>query len=240
MHRTQGVPLQETPQDFASRVGLRFNNLLLLERALTHSSYLNEHPEAIEDNERLEFLGDAVLDFLVGAWLYHHFPELREGDLTRLRAALVKTEQLAEFAQEIKLGQALQLGKGERSTGGRNRQALLCGAFEALIGALYLDGGLGVVEQFIEPFIQPTVEKILASRGDKDPKSELQEFVQSRGFPPPYYRTISTTGPEHEKTFEVEVLLGDISLSHGVGKNKHLAEKDAAQQALELIKKLGL
>ncbi len=238
MQKDQGAHAQETPDAFALRVGLHFDNLSVLERALTHSSYLNEHPEAIEDNERLEFLGDAVLDFLVGAWLYHHFPELREGDLTRLRAALVKTEQLAEFAKKIKLGQALRLGKGEWKTGGRYRQALLCGAFEALVGALYLDGGLDVVDQFLEPFLEPAVEKILATREDRDPKSELQEIIQSRGFPPPYYRIVSSSGPEHEKTFVVEVLMGDISLSQGVGKNKHAAEKAAAQQALQLIKRM--
>ncbi len=126
-----GVIETEPPADFARRLGLKFKNGLLLSRALTHRSYLNEHPEALEDNERLEFLGDAVLDFLVGAWLYNRFPEMREGELTRLRSALVRTEQLAEFAGQHGFGAAMRLGRGESQAGGRARQALLCATFEA-------------------------------------------------------------------------------------------------------------
>ncbi len=131
----------ESAQDFARRLNLNFQNLMLLQRALTHRSYLNEHPEAIEDNERLEFLGDAVLDFLVGAWLYNRFPEMKEGDLTRLRSALVRTEQLADFAASFGFGSSLRLGRGESLAGGRGRKAMLCAAFEAVVGALYLDSG---------------------------------------------------------------------------------------------------
>ncbi|MFN2197090.1 MAG: ribonuclease III, partial [Anaerolineales bacterium] len=140
----------ESPVDFNRRVGLSFNNLRLLTRALTHRSYLNEHPEAIEDNERLEFLGDAILDFLVGSWLYHHMPEMAEGRLTSLRAALVRNDRLAVFADEIDLGDALRLGKGEAESGGRHRASVLGSAFEALIGALYIDGGLDKVQTFVE------------------------------------------------------------------------------------------
>ena len=124
MEQDQGSLGAETPQEFAQRLGLSFNDPLLLTRALTHRSYLNEHPEAVEDNERLEFLGDAVLDFLVGAWLYNRFPEMSEGNLTRLRSALVRTENLAEFAEEINMGNALLLGRGEDEAGGRARPAL--------------------------------------------------------------------------------------------------------------------
>ncbi|NTW44050.1 MAG: ribonuclease III, partial [Anaerolineaceae bacterium] len=130
----------ESPQELAERLSLQIGDWLLLSRALTHRSYLNEHPEALEDNERLEFLGDAVLDFVVGAWLYHRYPEMPEGDLTRMRSALVHTEQLAEFAVKIDLGRSMRLGRGEAQAGGRTRPALLCDTFEALIGALYLDG----------------------------------------------------------------------------------------------------
>ena len=131
--------LIETPQEFARRLGLHFKDVMLLSRALTHRSYLNEHSEALEDNERLEFLGDAVLDFVVGAWLYNRYPEMPEGDLTRMRSALVYTEQLANFGRIIGLGVAMRLGKGESQAGGRERSALLCDTFEALIGAIYLD-----------------------------------------------------------------------------------------------------
>jgi ribonuclease-3 len=125
---------QETPQDFARRLSLPFLDMLLLSRALTHRSYLNEHSDALEDNERLEFLGDAVLDFVVGAWLYNRYPEMPEGDLTRMRSALVYTESLAEFGRQVNLGHAMRLGRGEAQAGGRDRSALLCDTFEAVIG----------------------------------------------------------------------------------------------------------
>jgi ribonuclease-3 len=214
---------------------LPFKRYSLLRRALTHRSYLNEHPEALEDNERLEFLGDAVLDFMVGAWLYNHFPEMREGQLTQLRSALVRTEQLAEFALQIGLGAALRLGRGEGIGGGRRRQALLCGAFEALIGALYLDAGLDGVRDFIQPILGPAADMILAQRKDRDPKSLLQEIVQSLGYGPPGYRTVSAYGPEHEKTFEVEVLVGDKVYGRGSGHSKRSAAKAAARVALQKL-----
>src|SRR5512143_1383664 len=152
-HINQRVTGGESPREFSQRLKLPFSDYLLLSRALTHRSYLNEHPEALEDNERLEFLGDAVLDFLVGAWLYNHFPEMAEGELTRLRSALVRTEQLAEFAQQIALGSAMRLGRGEAEGGGRERLALLCATFESLIGALFLDGGIEAVSKFVEPML---------------------------------------------------------------------------------------
>ena len=139
MSDSQGIPQIDPTTEVAGRLGVQFNDLRLLTRALTHRSYLNEHPEAIEDNERLEFLGDAVLDFLVASWLYHRFPEMSEGDLTRLRSALVRTEQLAEFAEDFDLAPLMRLGRGEAEGGGRMRPALLCATFEAFVGALYLD-----------------------------------------------------------------------------------------------------
>src|SRR5512133_2590958 len=153
--------VEESPQELAQRLGLPFGDWLLLSRALTHRSYLNEHPEAIEDNERLEFLGDAVLDFVVGAWLYNRYPEMPEGDLTRMRSALVHTEQLAEFAKEIELGRAMRLGKGEMAANGRERPALLCDCFEAVVGALYLDSGISAVLDFISPLLEEASEEIL-------------------------------------------------------------------------------
>jgi ribonuclease-3 len=231
----QGDLLRESLQDFALQFNLPFSNFLLLSRALTHRSYLNEHAEALEDNERLEFLGDAVLDFLVGAWLYNHFPEMAEGELTRLRSALVRTEQLAAFAEEIDLGSVMRLGRGEDEGGGRKRPALLCGTFEALVGALFLDAGMGAVQVFIEPFLQVGVVEILAERKDRDPKSLLQEWVQSQGFGPPVYDTVASSGPEHNKTFEVEVYVSGKVYGHGHGHSKQAAAKAAARQALHSI-----
>lgn len=233
---SQGDEASETPQDFARRLGLPFKRYSLLARALTHRSYLNEHPdEVLEDNERLEFLGDAVLDFLVGSWLYNRFPEMREGDLTRLRSALVRTEQLAEFAHQMNFGSAMRLGRGEGQGGGRQRLALLCATFEAVVGALYIDSGLEAVSNFIDPLLEPAAEKILSNNQDRDPKSMLQERIQARGFGPPIYRTVATHGPEHLKTFDVEVLVNGEVYGFGSGPSKQAAAKEAARAALERL-----
>jgi len=236
-YKDQGAPGLEAPQSFSKRLDLPFTDYRLLNRALTHRSYLNEHSDALEDNERLEFLGDAVLDFLVGAWLYNHFPEMAEGELTRLRSALVRTDQLAEFARAIDLGGAMRLGKGEQDNGGRERPALLCATFEAMIGALYLSAGMEAVQNFIEPFLRDAADQIVSTRRDRDPKSLFQEWVQAQGYGPPYYRTVSTSGPEHEKVFEVEVVVNGEPLGFGTGFSKQSAAKVAARDALS---KLGL
>lgn len=207
----------------------------LLQRALTHRSYLNEHSEVIEDNERLEFLGDAVLDFLVADWVYHHFPEMAEGELTKLRSALVKTEQLAEFARQLGLGEMMLLGKGEAESGGRNRANLLCATFEAVIGAIYLDGGIEEVQKFLKPIVEKTAEEIVAQNKEREPKSFLQEWAQSNGYGPPVYRTISVSGPEHAKFFEVEVYIGNRCYGKGEGPNKRAASKNAAKMALKYL-----
>ena len=233
MEQDQGNLSAETPQEFAKRLGLNFSDPLLLTRALTHRSYLNEHPEAVEDNERLEFLGDAILDFLVGAWLYNRFPEMSEGNLTRLRSALVRTENLAEFANDVNLGNAMLLGRGEDEAGGRERLALLCASFEALIGALYLDGGIPSVQAFVAPMLEPAARQILSGHKDKDPKSLLQEWAQSEGYGTPHYRTVSSFGPDHAKIFEVEVQINGTIYGRGVGQSKQAAAKAAAAAGLE-------
>lgn len=222
----------ESPQQLARRLHLPITNFLLLSRALTHRSYVNEHPEALEDNERLEFLGDAVLDFLVGDWLYNHFPEMAEGQLTRLRSALVRTEQLAEFAMQIDLGEAIHLGRGEHESGGRQRTALLCGTFEALVGALYLNSGMTAVREFMEPTLESAVAQILSERRELDPKSLLQEWVQAQGYPSPVYQIVATRGPEHEKSFEMEVIINGQVHGRGSGQSKQTAAKAAAKNAL--------
>lgn len=230
----------EPYQVFAKRIGIDFNDWLLLNRALTHRSYLNEHPEALEDNERLEFLGDAVLDFVVGSWLYNRFPEMAEGDLTRMRSALVYTDQLANFARKIELGKAMKLGRGEVNAGGSARSPLLCDTFEALIGAIYLDRGISVVLNFISSFLDEAVDDILLNHKIEDPKSQLQEWVQSQGYPPPSYVVRNTSGPDHGKLFEVDVLVRDRVLGTGIGTSKQLATKVAARNALEQLDLIDL
>jgi ribonuclease-3 len=216
--------------------GIRFDDLSLLQRALTHRSYLNEHPEhSLEDNERLEFLGDAVLDFIAGAWLYDRYPEMDEGRLTRLRAGLVRTETLARFAQQFGLGEALLLGRGEDESGGRRRPKNLCGAFEALSGALYLDQGMDAVRRLVEPLFGPAVSSILEHSTDKDAKSLLQEWSQATLGETPVYRTIGSRGPDHAKEFTVVVLIGSVECGQGVGHSKQLAAQAAAQNALDAI-----
>lgn len=228
-------PAMESPEEFAGRLGLLFSNPLLLSRALTHSSYLNEHPESLEDNERLEFLGDAVIDFVVGAWLYHRYPEMNEGSLTRMRAALVKTEQLARFGHEINIGRAVNLGRGEEDSGGRTREAMLCAVFEALVGALYLDADVASVEDFISPFLQNAADNIILSRKDRDSKSLLQEWAQAQGHDAPRYLVVDESGPDHDKSFTVSVLIAEETFGSGTGRSKQSASKVAAQAALDKL-----
>jgi ribonuclease-3 len=235
MDLSQGERGEIMPLDVPQRLGLQFNNPWLLQRALTHRSYVNEHPEIYEDNERLEFLGDAVLDFLVGAWLYNHFPEMSEGQLTRLRASLVGNEQLAVFAQQINLGDCMLLGKGEEDGGGRQRPALLGCTFEALVGALFLDQGVQAVQDFIEPILERESQNIINGNAELDVKSLLQEWSQSQGLGAPTYRTIASHGPDHDKIFEVEVVIGGEVAGRGEGHNKQAATKNAARAALDSI-----
>ena len=222
----------ESPEHFTKRLDLPFTNHFLLFRALTHRSYLNENKDAIEDNERLEFLGDAVLDFVVADWLYNHYPEKPEGDLTRLRAALVHTDQLANFARQIDLGRALRLGRGEIQAGGRERSTLLCDAFEALIGALYLYGGITAVNNFLVPLLENVVDEILQNHLDEDTKSRLQEWAQGHGYESPKYLLVSEKGPDHSKTFEMKVKIGKKTFGRGIGTSKQSAEKAAAKEAM--------
>jgi len=219
------------------KLGIHFQDQSLLLRALTHRSFLNENPEiALEDNQRLEFLGDAVLDFTTAAWLYHHFPEFQEGRMTSLRAALVRTPTLAKFARQINLGQYLHLGKGETESGGRERDANLCDAFEALVGALYLDGGLKAVEKMVYPFLNQETERVLAAELDRDPKSCFQEWSQGELGITPRYRTLKATGPDHARTFTVAVYLGEEIYGKGRGSSKQAAAQAAAANALERAK----
>ncbi len=222
-----------TRQRFQDYNQLAFNDERLLQQALTHRSYVNEHddPEAV-DNERLEFLGDAVVDFIAGEMLYHRFPDVDEGDLTRLRSALVRTESLARLAEDCRVGEALRMGKGEEQGGGRTRVNNLCGAFEALIGALYLDQGIERVREFLMPRLEERLEQVIQEQLDKDARSLLQEYSQAEYNLTPQYRTVSMTGPDHEREFTVEVLIGERVVGSGTGRSKQAASQSAAHDAL--------
>jgi ribonuclease-3 len=234
------LPLEvESPQELRDRLNLPVRDMLLLSRALTHRSFVNEHPEAIEDNERLEFLGDAVLDFVVGAWLYQHFPEMAEGDLTRMRSSLVHTERLADFARQIDLGRAIHLGRGEIQAGGQDKDALLCDTFEAVVGALYLSAGIEVTQQFMAPFCRQAADITLAGNSLDDPKSLFQQWAQARGLATPQYVTRNISGPDHARTFEVDVLVEGQVYGSGIGRSKQIATKLAAQDALDHLDKIN-
>ncbi len=230
------LPRSPRLSEFEAATGLFFHDKSLLERALTHRSYLNERPEFPQfDNERLEFLGDAILDFLVGEYVYHRLPEVREGDLTSMRAALVRTETLAQFARRLQLGRYLRMGHGEAESGGRERTATLCAAFEALVGALYLDQGMERVRQLLIPFLEPELERIQQYALSKDPKSRLQEWSQSHRGVPPEYRTVEQRGPDHAKEFVIEVWIGNQPYGRGEGRSKQAAAQAAAAAALARV-----
>jgi ribonuclease-3 len=226
--------LSDSITAIAEQTGITFVDSSLLRTALTHRSYLNEHPELDwDDNERLEYLGDAVLDFLLAEYLYRDLPAATEGTLTALRAALVRREALARFGERLALGPALLMGHGEAETGGRERPAILCAAFEALVGAVYLDQGIGAVEALVMPLVEDVLPQARAEVLGKDPKSRLQELAQGRLGVTPRYHTVRAIGPDHAKTFTVEVTIGDQVCGEGEGPNKQTAAQRAAADALE-------
>ena len=209
-------------------LGIHFQNPNLLHMALTHRSYIYETAGAgLSSNERLEFLGDSVLAFISADYLYHTFPDLNEGELSDLRAALVRGETLANFARAIKLGNFLLMGKGEQGS-----QRVLEAAFEAVLGAIYLDQGLEAVQRFLMPRLEPLAHYIVAKRLFKDHKSLFQELAQSHDGITPSYRLVSQEGPSHNREFTVEVLLGEQVAGRGQGRNKQAAEQEAARKAL--------
>ncbi len=211
-----------------------FHDTALLRRALTHASYTNEHPDQ-PHNERLEFLGDAVLDFVAAEWLYAHFPDLSEGRLTTLRAALVRAETLAEFAQRLHLGEHLRLGRGEAESGGRQRVNILADAFEALLGALYLDQGLAAVRDLLAPLLAETAPAILAAQADRDPKTRLQEWSQREMGITPRYEVIAAETSGASRNFTVAVWLGNTLAATGSGPSKQQAQQAAARSALKAL-----
>jgi ribonuclease-3 len=222
----------------------QFKNQDLLTTALTHRSALNEKlSTSPESNERLEFLGDAVLELVTTEFLYHKLPQEQEGMLTAIRSALVKTTTLAEVAEELQLGQQLFMSKGEEASGGRQNTSLLANAVEALLGALYLDQGLEPVKAVLEQYLFPKLTTIQQKKLYKDAKSQLQELVQAHGISAPDYVVVEENGPDHDREFTVKVVIHGKDSATGSGRSKQLAQQSAAQQVLEnpeILQALGI
>jgi ribonuclease III len=214
----------------------RFQNSHLWQQAITHCSYLNEHPELGDDNERLEFLGDAILTFLSGEFLYQRYPDKAEGDLTALRSALVDERQLAEFAGWLNLGSQLRLSRGAELQRGRDNPNLLSSAFEAIIGAHFLDrqGDIAPVRDYVLPFFDAVIER-LNQPSDRNPKSQLQQWALATYQQVPVYRVVEAIGPDHDRRFTVEVWVRNHCLGQGQGRRKQDAEKEAARQVLNQL-----
>jgi ribonuclease-3 len=230
---SQSEPSPDLLASLEVAIGRSFTNRSLLIDALTHRSYVYEHAAAdVVSNERLEFLGDAVLSTIASDLLYRRYPQASEGELTDLRASLVRASTLAALARELQLGLCLRLGRGEEATGGRSRELLLARAMEAVIGAVYLDGGMPSSTSFLEPRLIATLARVTSRRYLKDDKSLLQEVAQAQLGITPTYRLAGQSGPSHERTFSVEVLLGDRVAGRGEGSSKRQAEQAAARMAL--------
>ncbi|MFC1656157.1 ribonuclease III [Patescibacteria group bacterium] len=215
------------------KLGITFENRKLLDMAFVHKSYMNEYKgKEKEDNERLEFLGDAVLELIVTEFLYKTYPHKSEGDLTNWRSALVKGKHLAEIATDLDLGKYLFLSKGEEKSGGRKKNYILANTLEAIIGALYLDKGYRVSHEFIDEHILQRLEEILEAGLHIDAKSHFQELAQEKANTTPEYRLITESGPDHSKQFVMAAYIGDRKVGEGKGTSKQKAEEDAARDAL--------
>ena len=224
------------PAELEGKLRYDFSNKDFLHEALRHSSYVNElAQENLNDNERLEFLGDAVLNLIVGHLLMRRYPDIHEGELSRRRANLVNESQLAEMARSFELGEYVQLGKGEIQTDGREKNSILADTFEALTAAVYLDGGFDAAFRFTKANFLPMMDRQDSTSNNYDYKSQLQELVQVNHGAMPNYRIIREDGPDHDKTFWVELKVLDTE-TQGSGKNKKAAEQEAAQKALEILK----
>jgi ribonuclease-3 len=231
------IPKMIDWNDCQKNLGISFHQESLLEQAFVHSSYSNENPDfAWPSNERLEFLGDAVLNLIVTERLYEEFPKLPEGELTEIRASLVCRDTLAELASSLKLGDCLLLGRGEEANRGRAKASNLANAMEALVGALYLDQGLAKARRFILSQLKPELEKIKAGKTNPNYKALIQELIQGQKRPTPVYRLVEATGPDHSKQFTAEILVEGEALGRGTGKSKKVAESQAARAAWEKLR----
>jgi ribonuclease-3 len=225
------------PSELEKKLGYSFTDLALLEEALRHSSFVNEMPsKGLPDNERLEFLGDAVVNLITGHLLMIYYPDFNEGHLSRMRAHLVNEFQLSHIAGELGLGEYVQLGKGESLTQGRKKPSILANTFEALMAAVYLDGGYPCVFQIVSRYMKPLMEANEPSVAVQDFKSKFQELIQSAQGLLPNYTVAAETGPDHDKTFIVHLTCGDFQ-AKGFGKSKKNAEQDAARKAFHIFMK---
>lgn len=220
------------------KINFQFKNRALLEESFTHRSYLNEGGKERNSNERLEFLGDAVLSFLISKYLYAMYPDYPEGLLTNLRSTIVKTESLADIAGELDLGTYLYLSHGEEKGGGRNNPSLLADTFEAFLAAIFLDQGLAKASEFLENSFFPKIGQIIESQIHADYKSKLQEIVQEYTKAPPTYKVVKTEGPDHAKLFWVTVVIDGKEQEVGTGKSKQEAEQMSAAKTLEKMGKI--
>jgi ribonuclease-3 len=224
---------QDKLKEFEKILGIKIKDYELLQTSLIHRSYLNENRTISEHNERLEFLGDAVLELITTEFLFDKYPERTEGDLTSFRAALVKTESLAETAEKLKYGEYIFMSRGEEATGGRSRPYILANTYEAVLGYIYLDQGYTVAKDFVEKTLLPKADEIVAKRLDIDSKSQLQELAQEILRITPTYEVLKEEGPDHEKTFTLGVMIGDYEFGSGSGASKQEAAQAAAAKALQ-------
>lgn len=231
MEKKYPAPLSELEKT----VGYVFRDPVHILVATTHSSFSNEAKDGIDCNERLEFLGDSVLSFVTSRYLYENFPELPEGEMSRIRASAVCEKTLCSIARRMDLGAYLRLGHGEECQNGRNRPSILADAFEALLAAIYLDGGIEPVRNFLLPIISSEIGSIIESGADRDYKTALQQFIQQERGSLLEYVTVGESGPAHDKTFFVEVRLNGNVIGHGKGSSKRKAEQSAAMEALSLF-----
>lgn len=227
--------LENTFENLEIRLDYKFRDRSLLREALTHRSSSNEVSVEVADNQRLEFFGDSILGFLISQALFARFPDAREGELTRMRAALVDEQNLSVVAARLELGSFILLGKGEEKSGGREKRSILADACEALIAAVFLDGGIRAARKVVKRLFEASDDSTL-SGGARDYKSELQELVQSRSKPAPKYELAGVEGPDHEKVYTVSVLLDGVAAGSGRGRSKKEAQQAAACEALAAIK----
>ncbi len=225
---------------FEQKIFYKFNNVSILEEALNHSSFVNEHDDAnINDNERFEFLGDAVLNLVIGHILMQRYPHLTEGDLSRMRASLVNESQLADIARIIDLGSFVRLGRGEIQTNGCKKNSILADTFEAVIAAVYLDGDFDEAFKMIENHFSDLLNSIAASMDHYDYKSRIQELVQETHKITPQYKVLQESGPDHDRTFKIQLKVREVK-TEGIGKSKKMAEQDAARKALKILENKNL
>ena len=220
--------------DLQNKLNIHFKDTNILKQAFVHASYLNEKPDfPLADNERFEFLGDAVLNFIVSKWIYHKCPELTEGKLTEIRVSLIREETLAQLASDMELGEYLLLSKGEDNSGGRLKKSNLADTFEALLGAVFLDQGLEASIEFTVSRLEPYLEAITYNNTFINYKGRLQEFTQLQYKQLPSYRVTEATGPDHDRNFIVDAIIGERFLGRGTGKSKKSAEINAARIACQ-------